>query len=132
MTHYFTDISVNARCSELPRLLASVAERAAGLGVSAEDSLRLQLVVEELFINTITHGHHGDSEHAVGLSLGRDHSILSVRYEDDAPPFDISKIGQNFRSTVEAGGQGLALIHGMSQAIRYQRQDERNITEIEF
>ena len=32
----------------------------------------------------------------------------------------------------KSGGQGLALIHGMSKAIRYQRQGQRNITEIEF
>jgi hypothetical protein len=33
---------------------------------------------------------------------------------------------------VEAGGQGLGLIHGMCKAIRYQRLGHHNITEIEF
>ncbi len=132
MTPYFTDISVNARCSELSSLLASVVARAAGLGVAAEDSLRLQLVVEELFINTVSHGYRGDSEHKVGVALSCNHGVLCLRYEDDAPPFDVSKNGQNSRSTAEVGGQGLALIQGMSKAIRYQRQGQRNITEIDF
>lgn len=132
MTAYFTDISVSARYAELPGLMVSVAEQAAGLGVTADDTLRLQLVIEELFTNTIAHGHHGDSEHQVSLSLGRNDGILTLRYEDDAPPFDHSEFGQNFRSTVEVGGQGLGLIHGMSKAIRYQRLGQRNITEIEF
>lgn len=132
MTAHSTDISVSARYTELPALLASVVEQAAGLGVAADDSLRLQLVVEELFINTITHGHHGDSEHRVSLVLGRKDGGLTLRYADDAPPFDNAEIGQNFRSTVEVGGQGLELIHGMSKAVRYQRNGQRNITEIEF
>ena len=132
MTAHFTDISVSARYAELPGLIARVAEQAASLGVAADDSLRLQLVVEELFTNTITHGHRGESEHKVSLALGRKDGILTLRYEDEAPPFDNSEFGQNFRSTVEVGGQGLGLIHGMSKAIRYQRQGQRNITEIEF
>lgn len=132
MTAHFTDISVNARYDELPGLIARVAELATDLGASADDSLRLQLVIEELFVNTITHGYQGDSEHPVRLALGRQDGILSLRYEDEAPPFDNSGIGQNFRFTVEVGGQGLALIHGMSKAIRYQRLDQRNITEIEL
>ena len=100
MTAHSTDIFVSARYAELPGLLASVAEQAAGLGVAADDSLRLQLVVEELFINTISHGHRGDSEGRVSLTLGRKNGGLTLRYEDDAPPFDNSEIGQNFRSTV--------------------------------
>ncbi len=132
MTAHFTDISVSARYAELPGLMAWVADLAVGLGIAADDSLRLQLVIEELFTNTITHGHHGDSEHKVSLALGRNDGVLTLRYEDDALPFDHSEFGQNFRLTVEIGGQGLGLIHGMSKAIRYQRLGQRNITEIEF
>lgn len=132
MTDHFTDISVNARYAELPGLLAGVAERAAGLGLVADDVLRLQLVVEELFINTITHGHHGDSEHRIALALARNGGTLRLRYADEAPPFDNSKIGQNFPFTVEVGGQGLALIQGMSKAVRYRREGQRNVTEIDF
>jgi anti-sigma regulatory factor (Ser/Thr protein kinase) len=132
MTAYSTDISVNARYDELPGLTARVADQAAGLGVAADDSLRLQLVIEELFTNTVTHGHQGDSEQKVSVALGRNDGILTLRYEDDAPPFDNSRFGQNFRLTVEVGGQGLGLIHGMCKAIRYQRLGQHNVTEIEF
>ena len=132
MTAHFTDISVSARYVELPGLMAWVADLAVGLGIAADDSLRLQLVIEELFTNTVTHGHQGDSEHKIKLALGRNDGILTLRYEDDAPPFDNSEIGQNFRLTVEVGGQGLGLINGMGKAIRYQRLGQHNITEIEF
>jgi len=132
MTAHFTDISAGARFSELPGLLERVADRAASLGISADVSLRLQLVTEELFTNTITHGHHGDSEHSVCLALGLSHDVLTLRYEDDAPAFDLSGIGQKPSSTATIGGLGIGLIHGMSKAIRYRRQGPRNITEIDL
>lgn len=132
MTAYSTDICVSARYAELPGLLDRLAELGTELGIAADDLLRLQLVVEELFINTISHGHQGESEQPVSLTLGCRDGILTLRYADDAPPFDISKIGQNPRSTVEVGGQGLNLIHGMSKAIHYRRQEPKNITEIMF
>jgi anti-sigma regulatory factor (Ser/Thr protein kinase) len=132
MTAHFTDISVSARYAELPGLLASLAERAAKLGVAADDFLRLQLVVEELFTNTIAHGHHGDCEKRVGLVLAHSKSVLTLRYEDDAPPFDLSETGQESTSTEAIGGLGIGLIRGMSKAIRYRRQGSHNITEIDF
>jgi len=132
MTAYFTDISVSARYSELPGVLSSLTERAASLGIAAEDQLRLQLVIEELFTNTIAHGHHGDSEHKVCLALARNDSVLTLRYEDDASPFDLSEMGQKSALTEAIGGLGIGLIHGMSKAIRYRRQGSLNITEIDF
>ena len=132
MTAYFTDISVSARYSELPGVLSSLTERAASLGIAAEDRLRLQLVTEELFTNTIAHGHHGDSEHKVCLALGHHDSVLTLRYEDDAPPFDLSEIGQKTPATVTIGGLGIGLIRGMSKAVRYRRLGSLNVTEIDL
>lgn len=132
MSAHFTEISVGARFAELPGLLEAIAGQAAGFGISADDLLRLQLVAEELFTNTITHGHQGDSEHMVGLSLRREDAVLTLRYEDEAPPFDLTKIPSKTASTVAIGGLGIGLIRGMCKAIRYQRLDQRNITEIEF
>lgn len=106
--------------------------RAAELGIPADDAMRLQLIAEELFTNTIAHGHHGDSDHAVRLRLNRAESTSTLHYEDDAPPFDIFNFEQKFRLTVEVGGQGINLIRGMSKAQRYQRQGALNITEVDL
>ena len=132
MTSHFTDIFARTRYAELPGLIASLTERAAELGIAADDSLRLQLIVEELFTNTITHGHQGDSEHQVCLALCRNNGVLTLRYEDEAPSFNISKIEQNTASTATVGGLGIGLIRGMCKALRYERLGSRNVTEIEF
>jgi serine/threonine-protein kinase RsbW len=132
MTHYSTDISVSACYSALPGLLASMTERAASLGIADDESLRLQLVIEELFTNTITHGYQGDSEHQVGLALFRHDDVLTLRYEDNAAHFDMTEIEQKTASHTAIGGLGIGLIYGMSKAVRYQRQGQRNVTEIDF
>jgi len=132
MTHNSTDILVSARYSELPELLARMAEQATRLGVADDAALRLQLVAEELFVNTITHGHQGESEHKVGLTLVRQDEVLTLRYDDDAPLFDITQSEQKAASPAAIGGLGIDLIRGMSKAVRFRRQGLRNVTEIDF
>ena len=50
--------------------------------------LRLNLVLEELFTNTIKHGHRGDCDAPVWIAVSRSGDTLSVVYEDKAPPFN--------------------------------------------
>ena len=50
--------------------------------------LRLNLVLEELFTNTVRHGHRGDSDAPVWVAVSRGGDTLSVLYEDKAPPFN--------------------------------------------
>jgi anti-sigma regulatory factor (Ser/Thr protein kinase) len=47
--------------------------------------MRLQLVVEELFVNTVTYGHGGDSEAPVDVSVCIDADRVTLVYEDNAP-----------------------------------------------
>jgi serine/threonine-protein kinase RsbW len=132
MICHFTEISVNARYSELPGLLAATARAAVDLGATDDDAKRLQLVIEELFTNTIGHGHGGDSDHCVHLAVGRNGQALAVRYADEAPPFDFLEFGQKKAPTVALGGMGIPLIRGLCKTLRYAWRDGRNVTEIEF
>lgn len=132
MSAHFTDISVRARSAELPGLLDAIAALAIELGIAPDDAVRLQLIAEELFANTIAHGHRGDSDHAVTISLSHESNVSTLRYEDDAPPFDLSKIAPKIASTAEIGGLGISLVRGMSKALRHERQGERNITEVDL
>lgn len=129
---HFTEISVAARYSELPALLAATARAVADLGATDDDAKRLQLVIEELFTNTISHGHGGDSEHCVHLGIGRDGQALVARYEDEAPPFDFLDFGQKKAPTVALGGLGIPLIRGLCKTLRYACHDGRNVTEFQI
>jgi anti-sigma regulatory factor (Ser/Thr protein kinase) len=50
--------------------------------------MRLQLVVEELFVNTVTYGHGGDSEAPVDVSVCIDADRVTLVDEDNAPAFN--------------------------------------------
>ena len=132
----FTKISVAARSAELPRLLGLLDDCAGRLGVAPDDVLRLQLIAEELFTNTVAHGHGGDSEAPVSLALGRDANGLCLQYSDAAPafdPFDDSfEIGRKLPSTAAIGGWGIELVRGMARACSYRREDGRNVIDIEL
>jgi serine/threonine-protein kinase RsbW len=51
-------------------------------------SLRLNLILEELFTNTVNHGHRGDCDFPVWISLQTDKANVSVTYLDQCPPFN--------------------------------------------
>ena len=61
-THIFP-----ARRDALPEVEAFLAEMCAGAGLSRQMCLRITLLVEELFTNTVVHGHGADSDAPVQL-----------------------------------------------------------------
>lgn len=87
---------------------------------------RLQLVVEELFLNTLEHGHRqsSDSLTPVNIEVMVDLEVLedkvSLTYTDHAPAFNplINPPGQ---STAEATGVGLLLIRRLPDYTHYKR-----------
>lgn len=112
--------------------MAEVAARAGSLGLSAEAVSRLQLIVEELFINTISHGHRGDSDDHVLIRLMPASDGMTLRYEDGAPPFDPTRALAPVIDPEVPGGLGLSLILGMSKRQRYRHLNGRNITELDL
>ena len=102
-------------------------------GVAESDALRLSLVLEELFTNTVVHGHGGDSEAPVRLALRADDSHLELTYEDSAPPFD--PLDHVAKSPIDpptslvdrpVGQLGIPLIVNMAERIAYARADGCN------
>ena len=110
--------------------MQTLVEIALRLGISADDSLRLQLVVEELFTNTVTHGFQQDCDASVTVNLSTSPAGHLLRYTDSAPAYDPTQAPEQAASDETTGGLGITLIRGMSQAYRYQRLDERNVSEI--
>jgi serine/threonine-protein kinase RsbW len=60
----------------------------AGCSLPRTVCLRLNLVVEELFTNTVKHGHRGDCDAPVWIGVSLLGNTLSLSYEDKAPPFN--------------------------------------------
>jgi len=108
--------------------LAAFAEgacRAAGL--TGDDALRLRLVLEELFTNTVRHGHGGDCDQPVDVVLDVTRGRIRLTYEDTAPAFDPrTPPARHPGRGRPAGGLGLVLVRRMAPDLSYERVGDRN------
>ena len=77
-----------ARLDQLRPMQAFLEAFCAETGMPRPDCLRLNLVLEELFTNTVKHGHRGDCDAPVWIALSRAGDAVRVVYEDKAPPFN--------------------------------------------
>ena len=102
-------------------------------GIARDDGLRLILVVEELFTNTVRHGHGGDTESPVRIALSNDNDAVELFYEDTAPAYDpLSRLSDPMRLSSQSiesrqvGGLGVYLVGQLVHAARYAYEDGKN------
>jgi anti-sigma regulatory factor (Ser/Thr protein kinase) len=77
-----------ARLDRLRALRAFLEGFCAEAEVGEDPCLRANLVLEELFTNTVRHGHRGDSDSPIWVTLASSGGSLNLTYEDTAPPFN--------------------------------------------
>jgi serine/threonine-protein kinase RsbW len=77
-----------ARLGELRPIAAFLERYCAETQLARERCLRLNVVLEELFINTVRHGHGGDCDAPIWVTLGAKPQAVELTYEDTAPPFN--------------------------------------------
>jgi len=127
------DCTVGARMEGLADAIEFVEAFCADRGVAESDALRLSLVLEELFTNTVVHGFAGGSDAPVRLGLHLDASHLELSYEDSAPPFD--PLDHIARLPIDPaagpadrpiGHLGIPLVVNMAERISYAREDGCN------
>ena len=99
--------------------------------------MRIVLLVEELFANSVNHGYGGDSDHPVWLTLDPTPGKCRVVYEDCAPEYDpfASVDASSTEADLDArpvGGLGLVLLTEMSSHRSYARCDDRNVIVLEI
>lgn len=77
-----------ARLAELRQIKSFLEAFCADEGLAKDRCLRLNVVLEELFVNTVKHGYRGDCDAPVWVSLAADPAALRITYEDTGPPFN--------------------------------------------
>ena len=120
-----------ARLTSVSLAVAFVEEVCGAAGVDRRDRLRLALVVEELFTNTVVHGHGGDCDAPVTLSLEVRDERVALTYEDTASPFDPLARADAAPDAASLEGRpvgrlGLVLVRGMATDLAYARVEGRN------
>lgn len=105
-------------------------------GVGRDTGLKASLVLEELFLNTVKHGHRGGSEAPVWITLEREDGRVRIVYEDVAAPFN--PFAQPPRDLAKAvshhereGGLGVVLANALSSSADYAYLFGRNRISLE-
>jgi anti-sigma regulatory factor (Ser/Thr protein kinase) len=102
-----------------------------GAGVPKDACLKCRLVLEELFLNTVKHGHKGGSDAPIWIHLSTDGARISLTYEDRAPPFNPFPFDRDeIRKTIEQnrteGGLGVILMQDLAETAQYSYLFGRN------
>lgn len=126
-----------ARMESLHPLLSLTELHCEQQGLAQNDVLRLSLIIEELFTNTVKHGHGGDSDAAVNITVSFSDTHVHLRYEDEAPPFDplryLAETSTHRQFPVEhrpVGCLGLPLIADMAESFNYAYANARNCLQL--
>jgi anti-sigma regulatory factor (Ser/Thr protein kinase) len=120
-----------ARLTELRRLGGFLEGFCAVRDIEREHCLRLNLVLEELFVNTVKHGHRGDCDAPVWVSLAAEPAAVHVTYEDTAPAFNPyarlpAKAPDDTHEMSKIGGLGVLLTRELAAKRDYAYLFGRN------
>ena len=93
--------------------------------------LKASLVLEELFLNTVKHGHKGGSDAPVWIRLSASGGRMSLSYEDRASPFnpfppDREAMLKKIERDRTEGGLGVILANELADSARYDYLFGRN------
>ena len=130
------EINIPATRNGLATVLARIEEFAAARNLCTNAIARVRVVVEELITNTIKYGYGGECDRPIRLRLSAVR-VLTVVYEDHAPPFDPT-LGRPEKDTVakrlqdREGHAGIGLILGLSSTAAYEARPEGNRLTLTF
>jgi len=127
----------SARMDSMREIREFVEDAGTNAGLAREDVLKLILIVEELFTNTVMHGYGGDSDAPVWMSIEPVAPGLALSYEDEAPAHDPLGSFTPMKTSVmlneqPVGGLGVKLIRKLATDISYRRERERNCIRLTF
>jgi anti-sigma regulatory factor (Ser/Thr protein kinase) len=119
-------LTVKAEVGELERLYRAVTTFCDGHGITASQTAKLVLALEELFTNGMCHGQVHETE--VGLEYASGQVVVTL--EDDGRPFDPwQKSAPDLDAPLEersVGGLGIFLVRSLMDEVAYERRGERN------
>jgi serine/threonine-protein kinase RsbW len=125
-----TIVLANQR-KEITRLSAFVDQFGLEQGLPADETLDINLVLDEVVLNVIRHGYDDRAEHQILVSLTLEGPLLTITVEDDAKPFNpLAYPAPNLDLPIEErgiGGLGVHIVRTMTESIDYRRIGDRNV-----
>ncbi len=121
----------STRFASLPELLAVAGSSCAAAGMTSQARHRVELVLEEVFSNSIRHGYSGESDKPAWFAATMLPDGLRIVYQDEAPPFDPLQ-DACLPQGEQVGGVGRVLIKTLPRSATYAREGDRNTLTLEF
>jgi serine/threonine-protein kinase RsbW len=115
-----------ARLEHLRNITAFLERFCSEHAIERTRCLRLNLVLEELFVNSIEHGHRGDSEAPIWVTLDARPGAVHITYEDTAPPFNPFARLSTHAELQKVGGLGVLLTRELAAGRDYAYLFGRN------
>jgi len=127
-------IRLRNRLEDLARLEESLRDHASSLGIPEREILSVNLALEELITNVISHGHDDELEHEISIEVDVVERDLKIAIRDDGRPFDPLEaeqpdIDQPLHKR-KIGGLGLLLVRNLVDELSYERVDGMNLTTL--
>jgi len=123
--------SLRNQLSELDRLSEQVELIGQQWKLPGRSVLQINLVLDELFTNTVNYGFDNDLEHTIDISLGFDGQRMQITIIDDGNPFDINQAEDPDLNIPldqkDVGGLGILLVRQFVDEISYARDKNKNI-----
>jgi serine/threonine-protein kinase RsbW len=103
--------------------------------ISADDTARVLIAVEELVTNIVKYGYDpGAQLGSIDVTVWAEGNRLGIGIVDDSKEFDpFAQPAPDLDGPIErrrVGGLGLHLVKSIMDRTRYQRVDSRNVVEI--
>ena len=123
-------LQIETKLEELDRLAASVEDFAREQDWPTTLTFTVNLVLEELWLNVVNHG-HDSGFHVVDIVLTSDEESLTIAIVDDGKPFDPLKDAPTPDVTGalgerHIGGLGVHLVRTMMDTLQYKREGGKN------
>ncbi|MCA8999428.1 MAG: ATP-binding protein [Planctomycetaceae bacterium] len=120
-------LTISAQLESLTRLVDFLGKFSAHENLSREVTDRLQLVVEELFVNVV---HHSQKANWVQLEVSRSETEVQIVMMEDGEPFDWTNSRNTTMETslceISIGGRGLNLVRHYSTQLDYGHSEQGN------
>ncbi len=124
-------LRIATRLDELPRLDAAVEDFAQKQAWPPDLVFQVKLVLEELGVNIVNHGHDDGARHEIEIEIASAADALTIEIADDGRPFDpLTEAPEpDLESALEdrpIGGLGVHLVRTMMDEARYRREEGKN------
>ncbi len=123
-------LKVKTEASELERITAAVEEFGEQEDWPPDLVFRVNLVLEELGMNIMNHG-HDEGLHDFDITLVSEDDSLTIEIVDDGRPFDPRHDAKqpDVGAAIEdrpIGGLGIYFVHEMMDEMHYKREQGKN------